>query len=209
MLELLRPLSALSKARFYMASESITAAVKAPVVHRTPLAEEHSSGRLSARHITAADWFSADIEANASVTGEGVMRRNSSGSMAPSGSRDPLALWPAEAAADASLRIRLRFRTLGRLANVVVAALQGGEMRDLAPAWNFSQRNKADAGRIRLRAALEICARMAEREVDWLPRWEVTEIAQAACSQCSKLEATRRMRVLRPANDNYRMLAAA
>jgi hypothetical protein len=76
-------------------------------------------------------------------------------------------------------------------------------MAELAPAWPFPQRNKAEAGRIRLRAGLELCARMAEREVDRLPLWEVLQVTQAACAECMKLEATRRMRVLIPANDNW------
>jgi hypothetical protein len=82
-------------------------------------------------------------------------------------------------------------------------------MADLAPAWRFPQRNMAEAGRIRLRAGLELCARMAEREVDRLPAREVLEVVQAACAECAKLEATRRMRVLIPANDNIPLRRAA
>jgi hypothetical protein len=78
-------------------------------------------------------------------------------------------------------------------------------MADLAPAWKFSQRNRAEAGRIRLRAGLELCARMAEREVDRMPHWEVLEVVRAAAAECTKLEATRRMRVPIPANDNRRV----
>jgi hypothetical protein len=207
MLTLLRPLSALSRPRFYFASQALTALLKAPVVRRVPLAEEHTAGRLSARHMNGADWF-ANMHSQEVGISEG-MRCSSGGEKIDCSVRDPLALWPAEASADASIRLRSRFRTLGPLARIVWRALNGAEMADLAPAWNFAQRNKAEAGRIRLRAGLEICARMAEREVDRLPAWEVLEVMQAACSECAKLEATRRIRVPKPANDNTPQRIAA
>jgi hypothetical protein len=159
--------------------------------------------------MSAADWFQRDILASASARVDGVRRRSPSGEMVPCGSRNPLDLWPAEAAADRAIRLRWRFRTLGPLARIVWRALNGAEMADLAPAWRFPQRNMAEAGRIRLRAGLELCARMAEREVDRLPAREVLEVVQAACAECAKLEATRRMRVLIPANDNIPLRRAA
>lgn len=205
MAELLRPLSAKIESRFVFRSESVRSDVTAAAATmRLPIAEEHSAGRISARHMQAADWFQEDVVASASAKVEGVRMRTPTGSMLPCGSRDPLALWPAEAAADQAIRLRWRFRMLGPLARIVWRALNGEEMAELAPAWPFSQRNKAEAGRIRLRAGLELCARMAEREVDRLPQWEVLEVVQAACTECAKLEATRRMRVPTPANDNRR-----
>lgn len=202
-LALLAPLSATALARTYFVSfVAPEAAIRAPIAPRRPFSEEHIAGRISARHVNAADWFQLDIEASASALVDGVRMRTSSGEMVPSGSRDPEALWPAEASADRAIRLRSRFRTLGPLAHIVWRALNGAEMAELAPAWPLPQRHKAEAGRIRLRAGLELCARMAEREVDRLPPWEVLDVVQAACMECSKLEATRRMRVLIPANDN-------
>lgn len=205
MVELLRPLSAKIESRFVFRSESVRSDVTAQAATmRLPIAEEHSAGRISARHMQAADWFQEDVVASASAKVEGVRMRTPTGSMLPCGSRDPLALWPAEASADRAIRLRWRFRTLGPLARIVWHALNGAEIAELAPAWKFSQRNIAEAGRIRLRAGLELCARMAEREVDKLPAWEVLEVTRAACAECAKLEATRRMRILIPANDNRR-----
>ncbi|WP_192248102.1 hypothetical protein [Mesorhizobium silamurunense] len=210
LLLLLSPLSARATARHYIASVAVLGAtIRPPIAPRRPLAEEHVAGRIQARHVTAADWFQMDIEASASALVDGVRVRTSTGAMVPSGSRDPEALWPAEATADRAIRLRSRFRTLGPLARVVWRALNGAEMAELAPAWQIPQRHKAEAGRIRLRAGLELCARMAERDVDILPEWEVIEVVRAACSECAKLEATRRMRVLAPANDNRRRLIAA
>ncbi|WP_315920156.1 hypothetical protein [Mesorhizobium sp. SP-1A] len=207
---LLRPLSATSFARTALAAVAVPdALVKAPAARRNPLAEEHTAGRISGRHINAADWFATDIHATASARASGVRMRTSSGAMVPCGSRDPLALWPAEAAADTAIRLRHRFRTLGPLARIVWRALNGADMAELAPAWQFPQRHKAEAGRIRLRAGLELCARMAERDVDRLPLWEVLEVTRAACAECTRLEATRRMRVLIPANDNIPQRIAA
>jgi hypothetical protein len=159
--------------------------------------------------MSAVDWFQRDILASTSARVDGVRMRSPSGEMAPCGSRNPLDLWPAEAVADRAIRLRWRFRTLGPLARIVWRALQGAEMADLAPAWPFPQRHKAEAGRIRLRAGLELCARMSERDVDRLPLWEVLQVTQAACTECMKLEATRRMRVPRPANDNFPQRIAA
>ncbi|UVK44833.1 hypothetical protein BPNPMPFG_000298 [Mesorhizobium sp. AR07] len=209
-LALLAPLSATALAKHYIASLAVPKVViRAPVARRRPIAEEHVAGRLSARHVNAADWFQRDIEAGSSAFVDGARMRTSSGEMVPSGSRDPESLWPAEASADRAIRLRSRFRTLGPLAMIVWRALQGAEMAELAPAWKFPQRYVAAAGRIRLRAGLELCARMAEREVDRLAQWEVLEVASSACDECSKLEAKRRMRVLIPANDNNRQCIAA
>jgi hypothetical protein len=200
---LLKPLSASATARHYIASVAVPLADPGrPIARRNPLAEEHAAGRIDTRLISAADWFSQEILASANAKVSGVRMRTSTGAMTAYGSRNPLDLWPAEASADRAIRLRWRFRTLGPLARIVWRALQGEEMADLAPAWRFPQRHIAEAGRIRLRAGLELCARMAEREVDRLPQWEVLEVAQAACAECMKLEATRRMRTLRPANDN-------
>jgi len=203
MAELLRPLSAKCESRFVFVSTPVNHDVTAPAASlRSPMAEEHSAGRISARHMMAADWFGRDIVASASAKVDGVRMRTSTGAMAPCGSRDPSALWPAEASADRAIRLRWRFRTLGPLARIIWRALNGAEMADLAPAWKFSQRNRAEAGRIRLRAGLELCGRMAEREVDRLPDWEVLDVVRAAAAECTKLEATRRMRVPISANDN-------
>lgn len=207
MSELLRPLSATDTARTAIAH--IAAAVRpvrtAPM--RLPMAEEHQQCRLSARHVNAADWFQSELEAQATAKAEGTRRRTPSGGMSAYGNRDPLALWPAEAAADTAIRVRHRFRSLGGLARIVVKALEGAEMRSLAPAWPIPQRNLAEAGRIRLRAGLELCARMAERETDRLPLWETLEVARAACTECATLEAKRKLRVA--ANDNVPMRIAA
>ncbi|TIS53030.1 MAG: hypothetical protein E5W91_32670 [Mesorhizobium sp.] len=210
LLAILAPLSATARARHYIEQTDVLAAIpQVPVQRRLPISEEHLSGRLSARHINAADWFATDMHATATAKVDGVRKRNSAGGMVAFGSRDPLVLWPAEAAADRAIRLRSRFRTMGPLAKIVVRALNGAEMSELAPAWRFPLRNVAEAGRIRLRAGLELCARMAEREVDGLQQWEILEVVQAACLECFKLEATRRMRVLNPANDNRRQRIAA
>ncbi|MER9687145.1 hypothetical protein [Mesorhizobium sp. M0139] len=209
-LVLLAPLSATILARHYFASfVAPEAAIRAPIAPRRPLAEEHVAGRISARHVNGADWFQRDIEASGSALVDGMRMRTSSGEMVPSGSRDPESLWPAEASADRAIRLRGRFRTLGPLAHIVWRALNGAEMADLAPVWNLPQRHVAEAGRIRLRAGLELCARMAEREVDCLSQWEVLEVVRQARDECAKLEARRRMRVLIPANDNCRQRNAA
>ncbi len=203
MAALLRPLSAKDTARTAIAH---IAAPVPPVRHaaamRLPLAEEHTAGRLSARHVNAADWFERELHADDAPQ----PLAPASGGIVVDSTRDPLALFPIEAAADAAIRVRHRFRSLGGLARVVVKALEGAEMRDLAPAWAIPQRALAEAGRIRLRAALELCARMAEREVDKLPLWETLEVARAACAECSKLEAKRK---LRADNDNVPMRIAA
>ena len=98
---------------------------------------------------------------------------------------------------------------MGSLAHILLRALDGVEMRDLAPAWSIPQRHLAEAGRIRLRAALEVCARMQERGVERLPWREVHKITTAACAECERLVSTRRMRVLRPDNDNTPIRKAA
>jgi hypothetical protein len=208
---LAQPLSAKAAARTVFVSEAIARPGVAArgVARRLPLSEEHTAGRLSSRHIDGADWFEAAVTIAASATVEGVRMRTSSGEMVPCGSRDPEALWPAEAIADRSIRLRRRFLTLGPLARIVVRALQGAEMSDLAPSGNFPQRLIAEAGRIRLRAGLELCTRMAEREVDRLPAWEVLKVVREASAECHKLEATRRMRVLVAANDNTPRRAVA
>jgi hypothetical protein len=206
---LLRPLSATTLARTAIASVAVPEAIlRAPAVRRNPFAEEAIAGRISARHVNAADWFT-NMNRDEAARSEGMRSSSGGGEKVDCSVRDPLALWPVEAAADRAIRLRWRFRTLGPLARIVWRALQGSEMAELAPAWQFPQRHKAEAGRIRLRAGLELCARMAEREVDRLPLWEVLKVAQAACTECTKLEATRRMRVLIPANDNTRQHAAA
>lgn len=202
--ELLRPLSAKATARTAIAHIAAPLPPVRPAPMRSPLAEEHTAGRLSARHVNAADWFQRELHHEA--TG-GHPLAPASGGIVVDSTRDPLALWPAEAAADTAIRVRHRFRSLGGLARVVVKALEGAEMRELAPAWPLPQRHRAEAGRIRLRAALELCARMAERETDKLPLWETLEVAQAACAECSKLEAKRKLRVA--ANDNTPMRIAA
>lgn len=171
---------------------------------RLPLAEEHTAGRLSARYVNAADWFQRDLHHEAAG---GHPLAPASGGIFVDSTRDPLALFPIEAAADTAIRVRHRFRSLGGLARVVVKALEGAEMRELAPAWPIPQRHRAEAGRVRLRAALELCARMAEREVDKLPLWETLEVARAACAECATLEAKRALRVA--ANDNVPMRIAA
>lgn len=159
---LLRPLSAKDTARTAIAC----VAAPVPPVGRTapmrsPMAEEHRQGRISARHVNAADWFERELHHEA--TG-GHPLAPASGGIVVDSTRDPLALFPIEAAADTAIRVRHRFRSLGGLARIVVRALEGAEMRELAPAWPLPQRHRAEAGRIRLRAALELCARMAERE---------------------------------------------
>lgn len=199
---LLRPLSATTLARHHIASVAVPEGVlRAPIVRRNPFAEEIVAGRISARHVNAADWFT-NMHREEAVRSEGMRSSSGGGEKVDCSVRDPLALWPSEAAADRAIRLRHRFRTLGPLAHIIWRALQGAEMAELAPAWPFPQRNRAEAGRIRLRAGLELCALMAERETDRLPQWEVLQVTQAACAECQKLEATRRMRVLIPANDN-------
>lgn len=200
---LLRPLSAKDTARTAIAHISAPVPPARPAPMRLPMAEEHTQGRLSARHVNAADWFQRELHA------DDVPQplAPASGGIVVDSTRDPLALFPIEAAADTSIRVRRRFRSLGGLARVVVKALEGAEMRDLAPAWPLPQRHRAEAGRIRLRAALELCARMAERETDKLPAWETLEVARAACAECATLEAKRALRVA--ANDNTPMRVAA
>lgn len=200
---LLRPLSARDTARTAIAHVSAPVPPRRAAPRRSPMAEEHTQGRLSARHVNAADWFQRELHHEAAG---GHPLAHASGGIVVDSTRDPLALWPAEAAADTSIRVRRRFRSLGGLARIVVKALEGAEMRDLAPAWPIPQRHKAEAGRIRLRAALELCARMAERETDKLPLWETLEVAQAACAECATLEAKRK---LRADNDNTPMRIAA
>jgi hypothetical protein len=211
MSELLRPLSATALARTAIASPAVPeTVVKAPVARRNPLAEEHTAGRISARHVTALDWFTNMHRPDVSRwDGMRSVSGSDTGEKIDCVVRDPLALWPAEAMADQAIRLRWRFRTLGQLAHIVWRATNGAEMAELAPAWKFSRRNMAEAGRIRLRAGLELCALMAERDVDRLPAWEVLKVARDACAECAKLEATRRMRVLIPANDNIPLRMAA
>jgi len=201
--ELLRPLSAKDTARTAIAYVAAPLPPVRPVPMRSPLAEEHTAGRLSARHVNAADWFQRELHADDVPQ----TLAPASGGIVVDSTRDPLALFPIEAAADTAIRVRRRFRSLGGLARIVVRALEGAEMRDLAPAWPLPQRHRAEAGRIRLRAALELCARMAERETDKLPAWETLEVARAACAECATLEAKRALRVA--ANDNIPMRVAA
>lgn len=200
---LLRPLSAKDTARTAIAHIAAPVPPARPAPMRMPIAEEHTQGRLSARHVNAADWFQRELHHEAEG---GHPLAPASGGIVVDSTRDPLALFPIEAAADTSIRVRRRFRSLGGLARVVVKALEGAEMRDLAPAWPIPQRHRAEAGRIRLRAGLELCARMAERETDKLPLWETLEVARAACAECAALEAKRK---LRAANDNVPLRIAA
>lgn len=204
---LLRPLSARDTARTAIAHVSAPVPpVGRAMPMRSPLAEEHTQGRLSARHISAADWFMRELHAD---DGPHPLAPASGGIVVDS-TRDPLALFPIEAAADTAIRVRHRFRSLGGLARIVVRALEGAEMRELAPAWPIPKRHRAEAGRIRLRAALELCARMAERETDKLPLWETLEVARAACAECATLEAKRAIRAVpAAANDNTPMRVAA
>lgn len=208
---LLRPLSAARTARHW---RDVTAESVVRTAKRFPLMEEFTAGRISMRHLTGAEWFFSSLTDDPAELAGGARRSGSSGSdgdgsMTPMWSRNPLALWPGEIAWDQHQRISKRFRTLGPLAHVLLRVLDGAEMRELAPAWSFSQRNLPEAGRIRLRAALEVCARMAEREADQLPHWEVLEIAQTACAECERLVSSRRMRALHAANDNTPQRRAA
>ena len=213
MAELLRPLSAKAAPRHWCitAREPV-----ARVARRFPLTEECVSERLSPRHAAAAEWFFASLtdEAAELVGGARCSKPQSNdeyggGGMVPMWSRNPLALWPTEIAWEQHHRLRKRFRTLGMLTHILLRALAGAEMRDLAPAWSIPQRHLAEAGRIRLRAALELCARMQDRKTDTIPHREVLQIVQAACAECERLVATRRMRALRPANDNTPIRKAA
>lgn len=212
MAALLRPLSARAKARHHAWTTVPAKVLRADndnIQRRSPLSEEHQAGRISSRHMNGLDWFMSEVQFASSAQSDGVRMRTHTGAMAPSGSRDPFALWLLEAAADRSVRLRLRFRTLGPLARIIVQAFNGAEMADLAPAWPFPRRHIAEAGRVRLRAGLELCARMSEREVDRLPPWEVLEVAKTACAECSALESSRRMRVLVADNDNMPKRKAA
>lgn len=214
MQDLLRPLSAKATARHYRP------AAPAPIQRtprRLPIAEEAAAGRLSERHAMAAAWFFETLQGEPAALGAGQRRGHKPGGgdasqakyRAPMWSRNPLALWPTEIAWDQYTRLRHRFRTLGPLAHVLLRALDGAEMRDLAPAWAIPQRHLAEAGRIRLRAALEVCARMQERGAERLLWREVVEIEKAACAECERLVSTRRMRSLRPDNDNVPIRKAA
>lgn len=213
MAELLRPLSAKAAPRHWCttAREPV-----ARVARRFPLTEECVSERLSPRHAAAAEWFFASLTDEAAELVGGARRSKpqsndeyGGGGMVPMWSRNPLALWPTEIAWEQHHRLRKRFRTLGMLTHILLRALAGAEMRDLAPAWSIPQRHLAEAGRIRLRAALEVCARMQDRKTDTIPHREVLQIVQAACADCERLVATRRMRALRPANDNTPIRRAA
>lgn len=212
MAELLRPLSAKATARHWRdyADEPALRAVR-----RFPLMEEFAAGRISDRHHRGAMWFFGSLNDEPSELAGGANRSNPNsgsdggGPMIPMWSRNPLALWPVEIAWDRHQRIGKRFRTLGPLAQILLKALEGAEMRDLAPTWSIPQRHLAEAGRVRLRAALEVCALMDERTTDCVPQWEVLRITQAACAECEKLVSTRRMRTLRPDNDNQRRSIAA
>lgn len=213
MAELLRPLSAKATARHWCitARESV-----ARVAKRFPLTEECASERISPRHAAGAEWFFASLTDEAAELVGGASRSSPNcddelggGGMVPMWSRNPLALWPTEIAWEQHHRLRKRFRTLGMLTHILLRALAGAEMRDLAPAWSIPQRHLAEAGRIRLRAALEVCARMQDRKTDTIPHREVLQIVQAACAECERLVATRRMRALRPANDNTPIRKAA
>lgn len=208
---LMRPLSAARTARHWR-DGTVEPVVR--VAKRFPLMEEFATGRISTRHLTGAEWFFSSLTEEPAELAGGARSSGSSdsdggGSMVPMWSRNPLALWPAEIAWDQHQRIGKRLRTLGPLARILLRALEGAEMRELAPAWSFSQRNLPEAGRIRLRAALEVCARMAEREADQIPQWEVLEIAQTACAECERLVSSRRMRALHAANDNTPQRRAA
>lgn len=213
MAELLRPLSAKATARHWC----ITArGPVARVAKRFPLTEECASGRFSRRHAAGAEWFFASLTDEPAELVGGARRskpqsndESGGGGMVPMWSRNPLALWPTEIAWDQHHRIRKRFRTLGALAHILLRALAGAEMRDLAPAWSIPQRHLAEAGRIRLRPALEVCARMQDRKADTIPHREVLQIVQAACEECERLVATRRMRILRPDNDNTQIRRVA
>lgn len=216
MAALLRPLSAKDTARTAIAHMAAPVPPARPAPMRMPLVEEHTQGRISPRHAAGAEWFLASLTGEAAELVGGARRSEpqsndeyGGGGMVPMWSRDPLAPWPTEIAWEQHHRLRKRFRTLGMLTHILLRALAGAEMRDLAPAWPLPQRHRAEAGRIRLRAALELCARMQDRKTDTIPHREVLQIVQAACADCERLVATRRIRALRPANDNTQIRKAA
>jgi hypothetical protein len=221
MAELLRPLSARDYARIHYCRVSIGDELDTvepandnhpPATSvrngRVPLMEERQAKRISDRHWQAIGWY-LHIDMAEPWAREGVGQRNQSGVIVSFDSRNPEALWPAERAADYTLRLHKRTRSLGTLAKVVEAACVGAEMRDLAPKGiPIPQRHLAEAGRIRLAAGLEICALLAEAEqrIRPLPDYEVQAIIAKAAGSVWALASNRRMR---EANDNSRQAMAA
>jgi hypothetical protein len=213
MADLLRPLSATATARHYQTSEeqerALTEWPVPSIEGRMPLQEEYCAGRISDRHFTAAGWFMrVDRDGAAFDVGIGAAEYGGT-SATPIWSRNPDTLWPLEAAADVALQAHKRARVLGELGRIVAHALAGAEMRDLAPAAiPVPKKRAAEAGRIRLAAGLEICARMAEAEIRLaiVARAEIAEIELMAAEACWALASSRRMRA---DNDNKRQAVAA
>ncbi|KAB2955673.1 MAG: hypothetical protein F9K19_10510 [Rhizobiaceae bacterium] len=220
MAELLRPLSAKSMARrrrvMAVDEAAITEWKLPPDEGRMPLLEERQAGRIGDRAWAGLAWFAAATgrptdalrQDNESLElSTGGRRSEDTGITQSFLCRDPLALWPAEAAADHALRIGRSVSRLGQLRHVIERAIAGAEMRELAPTGSFAKANIAAAGRLRLLAALEICALLAEEEHGGpLAAGAITTVLANLAESVSRIAATRRMRV---ANDNIPLRRAA
>jgi hypothetical protein len=187
-----------------------------PDESRMPLLEERQCGRIGDRAWSGLAWFATATgrpmdalrQDNESLElAEGGRRSEDTGITQSFLCRDPLSLWPAEAAADHALRTGRRVSRLGQLQHVIERAMSGAEMRELAPTGSFAKAKTPQAGRLRLLAALEICALLAEEEHGGpMVAGAIATVLADLAESVSRIGATRRMRA---ANDNNPLRLAA
>lgn len=215
--ELCRPLSAKALARHWRPPEEteaeLTEWAMPPANGRMPILEEYASGRISLRHMEAARAFGR-VEGQEETASGG--RRSADSEIVQSFlCRDPLALWPAEAAAEIALAVHKAGGLMVDHAPIIASALAGAEMRDLAPvSIPVPKAKRAAAGRLRLQAALEIQARIAERggELSQLEKRAIEmDFAEKVWALAAKPRGGKREGAGRPvaANDNNKPMALA
>lgn len=168
---------------------------------RSPLAEAIGQGLVPRDHALAVDWWIRTHRATEVDYGGGSMVVG--GVSVPFSSRPRDALFAQELAAERTMALGRVYRLLGSLVLIIEAAIEGAEMRDLAPTGMvFPKEKRAAAGRLRLGAALEIVARFAG---DGCTARDALRIKTEASEACCALAAKRR---LRAANDNQPLAMA-
>jgi hypothetical protein len=172
---------------------------------RVPLAEEFTAGRFTPEQGTALEWWLQQHKPVEVSFGAGSMA-TAGGGRRPFISRPRDALFAQEVAAERGMVLAKLYRlfaqaTAADLVVVINDAIDGAEMRDLAPPrMLFPKEKRAMAGRIRLGSALDIVGAYADGGCS---ARQAVDIVTAAADACWTIAAKRK---LVAANDN---LAAA
>ncbi|MBN9470207.1 MAG: hypothetical protein J0J10_15695 [Bosea sp.] len=168
---------------------------------RHPLSEEFAAGRFTPEQGAAVEWWIKQHRPVEVSFGAGSMAA-AGGGRRPFISRPRDALFAQEVAAERAMVLGRLYRLFGQVtaADLILVlndALDGAEMRDLAPPqMTFPKEKQAAAGRIRLGAALGIVGHYADGGYSIR---HCMDIVTAAADSCWALAAKRK---LRAANDN-------